>query len=168
VTGRGAAAIACGLVLAATAFAPAQAAPSRSQTFFRAQILADNATSDEIVDLLRHGGGFVDKAITFDDLTGDGRQDAVVRVTSGGAAGIVALYVFSTDGKKPSAALRVVFRRQRLVRGSTRVRGSLLSYRTRAYAAGDELCCPSATAEYEVPWDDDAGRFRPSPLADVS
>ena len=162
-TGRGVAALCCGLVAAiATAAAPATGAPSRSQTFFRAQVLADNATTDEIVDLLRHGG-FVDRMITFDDLTGDGRQDAVVRVTSGGAAGIVALYVFSTDGKKQSDALRVVFRRQALIRGSTSVKSHVLTYRTRTYAAGEGLCCPSAVAEYVVRWDDDASRFRATP-----
>ena len=165
-TGRGSAAIACGLLLALTVLVPAHAAPSRSQTFFRAQVLADNRTSDEIVDLLR-AGGFVDRNITFDDLTGDGRQDAVVRVTTGGAAGIVALYVFSTDGKKQSKTLRVAFRRQQLIRGSTRVRGHRLSYRTRSYAAGDELCCPSETFEYDVTWDDEAGRFRGGARKDV-
>ena len=166
-TGRGYAAIACGLLLALTALVPAHAAPSRSQTFFRAQVLSDNSTSDAIVDLLR-SGGFVDRAITYDDLTGDGRQDAVVRVTTGGAAGIVAVYVFSTDGKKPSETLRVAFRRQQLVRGSTRVRDHRLSYRTRSYAAGDELCCPSEAFEHVVTWDDEAGRFRAGPRKDVS
>ena len=165
-TGRGCAAIACGLLLALTALDPAHGAPSRSQTFFRAQVLADNGTSDEIVDLLR-SGGFVDRNITFDDLTGDGRQDAIVRVTTGGAAGIVALYVFSTDGKKQSETLRVVFRRQQLVRGSTRVTERRLSYRTRSYAAGDELCCPAETYEYDVTWDDEAGRFRAGGRRDV-
>jgi hypothetical protein len=160
VTGRGAAAIACGLAVAAAA--PALAEPSRSQTFFRAQVLADNATTDEIVDLLR-GGGFVDRTIQFDDLTGDGRQDAVVRVTTGGAAGIVAIYVFTTDGRKQSDTLRVRFRRQALVRGSTRVRKHVLTYKTRSYAAGDELCCPSEVDEFVVRWDDDAGRFRTTP-----
>jgi hypothetical protein len=166
-TARGCAAIACGLLLALTALAPAQAAPNRSQTFFRSQVLSDNATSDEIVDLLR-SGGFVDRTITFDDLTGDGRQDAVVRVTTGGATGIVGLYVFSTDGKKQTDALRVVFRRQELIRGSSRVREHKLSYRTRSYEAGDELCCPGATSEYDVTWDDEAGRFRAGPRRDVS
>jgi hypothetical protein len=162
VTGRGAAAIACGLAVAAAAVAPALAEPSRSQTFFRAQVLADNAPTDEIVDLLR-SGGFVDRTIQFDDLTGDGRQDAVVRVTTGGAAGIVAIYVFTTDGRKQSDTLRVRFRRQALIRASTRVRKHVLTYKTRSYAAGDELCCPSEAEEFVVRWDDDAGRFRTTP-----
>jgi threonine dehydrogenase-like Zn-dependent dehydrogenase len=167
-TGRGLAALACGLIAAAASVAPADGAPSRSQTFFRAQVLADNATTDEIVDLLRHGGGFVDRKITFNDLTGDGRQDAVVRVTSGGAAGIVGVYVFSTDGKKQSDALRVVFRRQALIRGKTSVSKHLLTYATRTYDAGDELCCPSSTAEYVVRWDKAAGRFRTTPATDAT
>jgi hypothetical protein len=158
-TGRGAAAIACGLAVAAALVPPAGAEPSRAQTFFRAQILADNATTDEIVDLLR-SGGFVDRTITFDDLTGDGRQDAVVRVTTGGAAGIVAIYVFTTDGREQSDILRVRYRRQALVRGSTSVRKHVLTYKTRTYAAGDELCCPSDEADHVVRWDDKAARFR--------
>ena len=161
-TGRGPAAIACALAVAAAAVAPAGAEPSRSQSFFRAQILADNATTDEIVDLLR-SGGFVDKKIKFDDLTGDGRQDAVVRVTTGGAAGIVGLYVFTTDGKTQSDTLRVRFRRQALVRGSTSVAKHVLTYKTRTYAAGDELCCPSEVDEFVVKWDKDGGRFRTTP-----
>ena len=167
-SGRGAAAILGAVVLAASALAPAHAAPSRSQTFFRSQVLSDNRTSDEVVDLLRGGGGFVDKRITFDDLTGDGRQDAVVRVNSGSAAGIVAVYVFSTDGREQSETLRVVFRRQQLVRATTRVREHRLSYRTRSYAEGDELCCPSATLEYDVRWDEQRSRFRAGPAEDVS
>jgi hypothetical protein len=142
--------------------------PTRSQEFFRAQVLADEHTSDEIVALLRHGG-FVDKKITFDDLTGDGKQDAVVRVSSGGTPGIVAIYVFSSDGKKPSDDLRVALGRQRLVRASTKVSAKhVLSFRTRSYAPGDELCCPSTATEYTVTWDDATGKFVVSKPKDVS
>lgn len=165
---RSAAAVAGALLGAATWLVPAHAEPTRSQTFFRSQILADNATSEEVVDLLRGGGGFVDKQITFADLTGDGRQDAVVRVQSGSAAGILAVYIFTTDGQNQSDTLRVRFRRQRLVRASTRVRSRRLSYRTRSYAAGDELCCPTVTMEHDVRWDDERGRFRVGPAEDVS
>ena len=35
------------------------------------------------------------KEVLFADLTGEGKDDAVVTVDSGGAAGIVAMYVFS-------------------------------------------------------------------------
>ena len=45
-----------------------------------------------------------------------------MRVQSGGAAGAVALYVFSTDTGKKNSGLKVVFRSQELVRAETRIR----------------------------------------------
>jgi hypothetical protein len=146
------------LALAAVAAAavPAAAAPSASQTFFRGQVLADTRTSDAIVDLLRHGGGFVAAPVQFADLTGDGKEDAVVRVDSGGAAGVVALFVFSTDG---TGQLHAIYRNQRLDRASTRLTKAGLSYATAVYAAGDELCCPSATTRRALRWDAKHGRL---------
>ena len=78
----------------------------------------------------------------FRDLTGDKRDDAVVRVHSGGAAGVVAVYVFSTANRK-SGKLRAVFRSESLMRASTRVLKGVASYRTARYDPGDELCCPA-------------------------
>src|SRR5207253_489244 len=119
--------IAAFIVLAVAA--PATGAPSRSQTFFRAQILADEKTTDTIVDLLRHGGGFVADPVRFADLTGDGKQDAVALVDTGGAAGVVAMYVFSTDSKhNPNGDLQVVYRQQKLARASIRLPKAGLSF----------------------------------------
>jgi hypothetical protein len=77
-----------------------------------------------------------------------------VRVQSGGAAGAVAVYVFSTDGVK---SLRVRYRAQRLSQASVAVRDGALSFRTAEYDEGDELCCPSNLVESELRWDD--GKF---------
>ena len=63
----------------------------------------------------------------FRDLTGDRRQDAVVRVQSGGADGAVALYVFSTDTGVKNSGLKVVFRSQELRRAQTRVRDGVVA-----------------------------------------
>lgn len=135
----------------------ASAEPTQSQQFFRERLLEDGRTSSAIKDLLREGGGgFVDRRVVFEDLTGDDKADAVVRVQSGGAAGIVAVYVFSTAG---ADELRAVFRSQSLTRASTRVRDGRVSYRYARFAPGDELCCPSRIDESRLRWRPRQERF---------
>jgi hypothetical protein len=140
--------------------APA-AAKDATQQFFEQRLLQDRLTSSAIKDLLRTGGGFVDKGVVFRDLTGDKRADAVVRVHSGGAAGVVAIYVFSTANRK-GGKLRAVFRSQGLMRASTRVLKGVISYRTSRYEPGDELCCPTRITQSTLGWDDAERRFRVS------
>ena len=79
---------------------------------------ADKQTSKAIKELLQSGGGFVDKAVVF-RIDGDKRDDAVVRVHSGGAAGVVAVYVFDRQPQERQAG--AIFRSQSLMRASTRV-----------------------------------------------
>jgi hypothetical protein len=136
----------------AVAAAPAPAAPSPTQSFFSQRLQADKGTSQEVKDLLRTREGFVDRTVTFKDLTGDKRADAVVRVQSGGADGAIALYVFSTDTGIKNSGLRVVFRSQELRRTQTRVRDGVLRYRSARPQPGDELCCPSALSETRLRW----------------
>jgi len=142
-------------IAAATLLAPASAsgAQTRSQTFFRTKITAERSTTKPIRDLLGTGGGFVVKAIVFRDLTGDEKSDAIVRVHSGGAAGVVAVFVFSTDTGRRDDELRLVFSSQKLQRASTRVADDVLSYRSARYAAGDEPCCPEQLVESTLEWD---------------
>ncbi len=139
--------------------APASAQKTQSQTFFEQRLLADRLTSKEIKTLLRSGGGFVDRGVVFRDLTGDKRDDAVVRVHSGGAAGVVAVYVFSTANRK-RGKLRAVFRSQSLMRASTRVLKGVLSYRTSRYEPGDELCCPARITQSTLGWNAGERRLR--------
>ena len=149
---------ACGLAFAA---APAGAAKSPTQQFFTQRLLDDSKTSDEIKSLLRSGDAFVDRSVKFRELTGDKRADAVVRVQTGGAAGTIALYVFSTDtGHGKGAPLRVVFRTQSLERAETRIRDGVLRYRTARYAPGDERCCPAFEAESRLRWREVKHRFQ--------
>ena len=138
--------------------APAHAKDA-TQQFFEQRLLQDRLTSPAIKDLLRTGGGFVDKGVVFRDLTGDKRADAFVRVQSGGAAGAVAVYVFSTANRK-GGKLRVVFRSQKLMRASTRVIKGVASYRTSRYEPDDELCCPSRITESTLGWKRKERRFR--------
>ncbi len=149
-------------VLAATLVAlsaPAAGAKDATQQFFEQRLLADKQTSKAIKDLLRSGGGFVDKGVVFRDVTGDKRDDAVVRVQSGGVNGVVAVYVFSTANKK-GGKLRAIFRTQSLTRASTRVLKGVVSYRSARYDPGDELCCPSHLTQSTLAYDKDAHRMR--------
>ena len=139
--------------------APAASAKTATQQFFETRLLSDKKTSSQIKTLLRSGGGFVDKAVVFRDVTDDDRDDAVVRVHSGGAAGVVAVYVFSTANKK-SGKLRAIFRSQSLTRASTRVLKGVVSYRTARYDPGDELCCPARLTQSTLGWDADERRMK--------
>jgi hypothetical protein len=130
------------------------AAPSKSQALFAKKLLADAGTTNAIKRLLTDGSGFVAPEIAFSDLTGDGRSDAVALVESGGAAGAVALYVFSTDGKPASSALRVVYRSQRLYRASQQISAAHLIVSTPLFASGDDLCCPAKILERSYSWSD--------------
>jgi hypothetical protein len=143
------------IFVSAAALLPAgrtSAAPSKSQTLFRKTLLADDKTRTAIKNLLRDGGGIVAPDITFADLTGDGRSDAVVLVDSGGVAGAVALYVFSTDGEAEDSELRAVYRSQRLYRASTEVADATLIVRTPRFVEGDDVCCPAKVVKRVYSW----------------
>lgn len=133
-----------------------QAKPSASQQLFRTTLLDDAKTTSGVKALLRDRGGFIAPEIEFADLTGDSRSDAVVVVDTGGAAGIVALYVFSTHGKAADSPLRAVYRSQQLYRASARVSAATLILRDPKYAAGDDLCCPAKVVERVYAWSDSA------------
>ena len=148
---------AAGLALAAAA--PAQAEQTATQRFFSERLQSDRQTSAEIKDLLRTRQGFVDRKPVFRDLTGDKRQDAVVRVQSGGADGAVALYVFSTDTGVKNSGLKVVFRSQELRQAQTRVRDGVLRYRSARPQPGDEPCCPTALVESRLRWREKLHKF---------
>lgn len=135
------------------------AKPSQSQQLFRASLLKDAKTTTAVKRLLSDRGGFVAPDIEFADVTSDGRSDAVVSVDTGGAAGRIAVYVFSTDGKAADSPLRVIYRSQRLYRASTQVRDGMLILRAARYAAGDDLCCPAKTAERTYAWSAAQQRF---------
>jgi hypothetical protein len=133
-----------------------QAKPSASQQLFRTTLLSDSKTTSGVKALLRDRGGFVAPEIEFADLTGDDRSDAVVLVDSGGAAGAVALYVFSTHGKAADSPLRAVYRSQQLYRASAEVSDATLVLRTPRFAEGDDLCCPAKVVERVYAWSDSA------------
>lgn len=146
------AAFAAGLAVALLASGGSSAAPSKSQSLFKKTLLDDTKTTSAIKALLRDGGGIVAPDITFADLTGDGRSDAVVLVETRGVAGAVALYVLSTDGESEDSDLRAVYRSQRLYRASAEFADGTLIVRTPRYAEGDDVCCPVKVVERVYAW----------------
>ena len=99
------------------------------------QLLADPQTSRHVSDLLR-GAGFVDRSVAFRDLTGD-KPEALVRVQSGGAAGTVAIYVFSTTRPPRQRPAGRVPQPEALPRLTTVNDEGVLTYATARYAPGD-------------------------------
>ena len=146
--------------LAALSAPRRRARRTQTQQFFEQRLLADKQTSKAIKELLRSGGGFVDRGVVFRDVTGDKRDDAVVRVHSGGADGVVAVYVFSTANKK-GGKLQAIFRSQKPdARVDPRAQGRRAPTAPRATSPGDELCCPSHVTESTLAWDKATRRMR--------
>lgn len=155
---------ACAAVIAAVAaalvLAPAAGTePSQSQSFFRKALLEDAKTSAGVKRLLRTNAGIVDPRSGFVDVTGDERADALVFVTTNGAAGSVALYVFSTHGQDAGGDLKVVFRSQSLHRATLKLAGTRFTIVEPRYAAGDDLCCPGRARQRDYTWQDSRKAF---------
>jgi hypothetical protein len=132
--------------------AGASAEPSKSQEFFKKTLLDDAKTTSAVKRLLSDGGGFVAPDTLYADITGDGRSDALVLVETGGVAGAVALYLFSTDGESADSPLRAVYRSQRLYRASVAPAGNALTLQTPKFAAGDDVCCPAKITKRTYEW----------------
>src|SRR3954468_22540343 len=128
------------------ASAAAQSTPpaqTQAQALFEDLIVKDARTTAGVRQLLQSDSGFVGAQPVFADLTGDGRMDAVVQVRMPGAAGTVAVYVFSSDGTRANR-LRAVLRTQALYRATTRIdAGPTLTIAQPEWKTGDQLCCPA-------------------------
>jgi hypothetical protein len=143
----------------------AGAEPTPSQTVFTQKLLDDAKTSAGIKRMLKNKQAIVDPRSGFVDVTGDGRQDALILVSTGGAAGAVALYVFSTHGQATTGgddqtSLKVVFRLQSLYAASLRLNATTLSVLEPQWAEGDDLCCPKKLRERDYQFDAKAMTFR--------
>jgi hypothetical protein len=143
-------ALTAGAVLVASSGSSAE--PSKSQELFKKTLLDDDKTTSAIKRLLTDGGGFVAPDTVFADVTGDGRSDALVLVETGGVAGAVALYLFSTDGEAADSPLRAIYRSQRLYRATVEPEGTSLKLRTPKFAQGDDICCPAKIAQRTYDW----------------
>jgi hypothetical protein len=148
------------LVVAVAASAGPAAAQTATtgtpQALFTRLITDDPGAAKEIRDALRSRRVFVDADVSFAELTGDGRQDAIARVDSGGAGGTIAVFVFSADGAQK---LRPVYRSQRLYRALVSTDGATLVVRTPRYGAADDLCCPPAFVQRSLTWSAGAQRL---------
>lgn len=138
-------AVTAAATLSAVALAGAQSTGTEGdpgQAFFLEALVKDTKTTSAIRRALEADAAVVDPATQYADLTGDGKSDAIVRVHSAGAAGVIAVYVFSTD-RAPKGALRVVYRSQSLYRAVTMpTSNDQLQIDQPRYAAGDDVCCP--------------------------
>jgi hypothetical protein len=150
--------LAAGAVFLHSVGSPAE--PSAPQALFKKTLLEDERTTPAIKELFQQHGGLVAPETVFADLTGDGRSDAVVLVETGGVAGAVAVYLFSTDGMAEDSPLRAVFSSQRLYRASVVVAGTTLILRTPRYSQGDDVCCPAKIVERLYTWSAKAKTLR--------
>lgn len=153
------------VALAAAAAPLAGAAQTESQKVFTQKLLDDPKTSSGVKKMLTAKVAIVDPRSGFVDVTGDGRQDAVILVSTGGAAGNVALYVFSTHGQTTTGdddriSLKVVFRLQSLYDASLRLSGTTISVLEPRWSKGDDLCCPKKLRERDYRFDAKARTFR--------
>ena len=153
--------VALSIALLALALPATALATTSGQRLFSGLILRDAKVSADVKALLRAQGGFVDPKIIFGDFTGDKRADALVLVGSGGAAGDVAVYIFSSDGPNGRrGSLRAVYREESRYRISARSGNGVVTVRTPNYAAGDDVCCPASLTERDLRWNKRTGAFR--------
>ncbi len=144
------------LIVALVLGGSASAKLTPAQSLFTKKLLASKSVAHSVKVTLKKGG-FVSSDVMFADLTGEGKDDAVITVDSGGAAGIVALYVFSAG---TGTDLQIVYRNQRLYRGQARVNpGPSLVYSLPQWKDSDELCCPSSYRETTLAWSAKTKRF---------
>lgn len=125
---------------------------------FKAVVTADKKVTSAVRTGLEDGRLFLQPG-AFGDLTADGKSDAVVLATVPGAAGAVAAYVLSADGRA-DGELRVIYRSQSLHRAFVRVGRGALVVLTPEYARGDDVCCPAARLERTYVYDRKAKVFR--------
>ncbi len=103
----------------------------------------------ELRDFLASSGGEVNpRQIKYGDLTGDGVDDAVVPVTSGGEGGDIAVFVL---GYQPDG-LEVLLRLER-GRLKAEIDDGKLETLEPKFAEGDPSCCPSEFLRTFYVWD---------------
>lgn len=99
-------------------------------------------------DLTRRAGGgdVIAERVRLVDLTGDGAEEAVVVVESGGTLGDLGVGVYQPTSAGPSLAY---FRK---LAGRVEIRQSALVILEGVPSPGDAACCPSQVRESTVEW----------------
>jgi hypothetical protein len=135
--------------------APSVGKPTESQTLFENALSSDAKVTPAIKQLLSSGQGTIDPSSGFTDVTGDGRLDALVFVSDNGAAGRVALYIFSTHGQSSTSNtdLKVVYSNQSLYRAAIRLAGTTVTIIEPKYSKGDDIGSPKKLTERDYTWD---------------
>lgn len=161
--------LAAALIAAVLVASLAGAAQTPSQKVFTQKLIDDAKTSAGVKKLLQAKTAIVDPRSGFVDVTGDGRQDALILVSTGGAGGAIALYVFSTHGQKTTddTSLKVVFRLQSLYGATLRISGQTISVLEPRWSKGDDLCCPKQLRERDYAFDAKALTFRRTADKDI-
>jgi hypothetical protein len=110
----------------------------------------DFSTHPVIQGYLDSAGGDIDPStIIYGDLTGDGVEDAVVPVSSGGEGGPTAIYVFAY-GEGGLAALLQVKPQGKSIQAAIE-NGKLVTTEP-VFEANDPLCCPSKLLRKTYGW----------------
>jgi hypothetical protein len=131
--------LALGLLLVC-AVASEAAGPQPARAVVEGFLLADPAVSPRVKATIRSGSfhAGIDRVLHA-DLTGDGRDETVVSVFSGGTAGDIAFYVLTGDG---SGRHLIKAANQEYKVGVKIVAGALQVTRP-LYRASDPNCCPA-------------------------
>jgi hypothetical protein len=141
---------ACGSGADERAVPPGDATPADAAAIQR----VDFTTQPDVQRLTTQVAGSVEpRDILFSDLTGDGRDEAVVPVSSGGTAGNLAFLVFTMRSGQPLLVLT-----RTLDRGSAggiepMVEDGRLFELAPEYGPSDPFCCPSVLKRTVFRWD---------------
>ncbi len=101
------------------------------------------------------GGGEIEpRRIAYTDMTGDGVEEAVLFVESGGTAGDLGACVMTLDGGAPTV-LGYVDAGGRVELRFPEAGGGVIVSREGVYEPGDAQCCPTNLRERTYRWDGD-------------
>ena len=107
----------------------------------------------DVRDLIASTGGvYVQTGVIYADLTGDGIDDAVVPISSGGTRGDVAFVVLAPSGAGTKTLLKVAPTDGSGGLAVAVVDGRLVMTRP-VYAPEDPNCCPSSLRKTTYAWD---------------
>lgn len=125
---------------------------------FPAQALRDvDWKSPAVLDEVRkhfNGGEIEPKRVTYADFTGDGKEEALVVVESGGTAGDLGAAVYRLEAGRASVLAwidRPGHIELRLANAGPN--SALIVVQQGIYASGDANCCPSRIREMALRWD---------------
>ncbi|MGB2694323.1 MAG: hypothetical protein WBD55_03950 [Dehalococcoidia bacterium] len=112
----------------------------------------DLATRPEVENFVGSYGGEADvDRIRYGDLTGDGRDEAVLPIDSGGSLGDLAIFAFGyVDGQLKQLVLALPAQPRSGV--SARIQNGRLITTEAYFADDDPLCCPSQIRRVTYRW----------------